>query len=331
MPPTNYSSKFTFGLENTAGTPVKGQVEMDLISESIRGTGAPTRRRGITGFRSPKGVVPGPYEVGGSFLVEAVPTNLAKPLLSMFDLITTDEGPFIHTFSTVNTLRPFTAQVKRGDYYFVYPGLFMESVTFRASYGNIVEAEFAVGGIGKERVYTVENSEVGMISTSDDPFNFDEATVTLNGATNTDTDNWEVTVSTGLTLTRGLGVERTPNRAFPGDSLVRGSFDLLFMTDAKHKEFLGETSGSRPFTAKSNVVDFSIILSFTSGAKILTINLPKLHYVDSGMAITGREGVIRQPLSFEGTWDSVTGTDIVIQLVNAQTGEAEAALGTNIA
>src|ERR1041385_5866159 len=78
--PVNFLGFATVGLENTAGTPVKGQVELDLISETLRGQGEPIRSRAINRSRAVKKAVMGPYRAEGDLNMEVTPDKVTRLL-----------------------------------------------------------------------------------------------------------------------------------------------------------------------------------------------------------------------------------------------------------
>jgi len=330
---TSALSFLGIGFENTSGIPVKSQVELDFISENLRGQGEPIRRRCINRRRTVKGAVMGAYRAEGDINLEATPDKITKLLYAALTGLTTSGSadPYTHVFKTGDTLRSLTAQVKRNAQYFVYPGLHVQRLTFRAVIDAIMEMTVGLAGKGKEKIYNAEQSDVGIAASSDDPFVFHQAVLSLHGATNDDTNNWEISVDTGLTTPKGIGAGRAPNRAHPGDSVVTGSFDQVFESIEAHRRWMGAATSGYPIEVGNNVQTFAAQLKYTAAAsRELILDLPKVYYTASEPAVQGRDGVIMQRCQFSTLYDNAEGTDIKITIKNAETNGVIVALGTNI-
>lgn len=331
--PSNYYGFCGVGLETTAGTPVRSQHELDLLSETLQGKGEPIRSSAINRTRAVKKAVQGPYRADGDLNVEVTPDKFTKLLYAMFDLTTTGSAaPFTHVFKSGDVLRPLTVQVRRDDVYFVYPGQYVSRLVLRGVIDQILQATVSLAGRAKERLYNAEQSDAGITQSVLSPFAFIEATTTLHGAASTDTNNWEVNVDTGLITPKGLGAGRAPNRAHPGDSLVSGSFDVVFDTVEEHRRWMGAATSTYPINVADILQTFAIQLKYAKAGPPIeefTIDITKAYYAASGPALTGREGVIMQPCQFKSLWDN-TDTDIKITIKSDETNTIITTLGTNI-
>lgn len=333
--PSQYNSFLGLGLEGTAGTPVESQYELDMISENIAGTGTPVRRRAINRTRATKGAYMGTYEIGGGFEIEATPDTLPFLMYYAFDKLTSGAGPYSHQYTTGNTLKSFTAQVKRGDTYFVYPGLYIASMEFRIAFGGILEVGVEVGGVSTEILYDAEESGAGIADSTIDPYPFNNMGVSI-GPTGDlelldDTDNWRINVNTGFNRAGGLSTRRHLNRGFPGDQIISGSFDKIFLDEDLHRAWMGENAATYPGEVGGDVQYREINVSIGVGSHNLTITLPEVFFTATTPAITGRDGVVRQTVNFEASWDITTGRDFKAMLTNSLLTSAEiAATGTPI-
>lgn len=326
--PTNYRSYLGIALEATAGTPAQALHEMDFISETLRGQGEPIRRKCINRKRSVKGAVQGPYSAEGDVNLEVTPDKFTTFLYAALTARTTSGSadPYTHVFKPGDSLLPLSVHIQRANQVFIYPGQYVNRLTFRGVIDAILEATVGLQGRAKEVVYDVEKSDASIAASAEDPFVFQQATTTLHGSASTDTNNWEVSIDTGLTRAKGLGAGRAHNRAHPGDSLVQGSFDVVFDTIEEHRRWLGAANSTYPIQVADTLQTFALRLLYTASAgRKLQIDIPKAYYKTSGPAVNGREGLVMQRCEFAGLYSASDGADVVITVTN---GEAAAAITT---
>lgn len=332
--PQSYLATLGIGLENAAGTPVDSQYRLDFISEALKGQGEPIRRRCINGRRAAKGAVMGGYSAEGDVNVEATPDKISKLLYAaLTDLTSSGSGdPYTHVFKPGDTLLPVTVQIRRGDQYFVYPGLYIARLTFRGVIDAILEMTFGFQGRAKEKIYNAAQNDGGITESDEDPFVFHQATTSLHGSASTDTNNWEVSLNTGLTRHKGLGAGRAHNRAHPGDALTEGSFDVVFDTVEEHRRWMGAASSAYPIAVGDEVQTFAARLKYqnAAGDRALTLDLPRSYYKASSPAVAGREGLIMQRCEFSTLWDTAEDCDCKITLKNGEDNATIILLGTNV-
>ena len=325
--PTNYRSFLGVGLQSAAGTPAVAKYELDYISEALHGVGEPIRRKSINRKRSVKGAVMGGYSIEGDINLEVTPdkfTTLLYAALGLATVGTTD--PYTHTFKPGDSLLPLSVHVQRANQLFLYPDLYVNRISFRGVIDAILEATVGLPGRGLERIYNVERSDGAISASALDPFVFWGATVSLHGSATTDTNNHELTINTGLTRAKGLGAGRAHNRAHPGDSLVEGSFDLVFDTIEEHRRWMGAAASSYPIDPANTLQTLALQLKYTqSASRVLTIDVPKAYYKASGPAVSGREGIVMQRCEWSSLYNTGDLADVVITVLNA---EANAAITT---
>lgn len=326
--PVNFRSFLGIGIEGTAGAAVKALYELDFISETLRGQGEPIRRRCINRTRSVKGAVMGGYSAEGDINLEVTPNMVSTlfyaALTSLATVGTTD--PYTHTFKPSTSLKPVTVHIQRGNQVFVYPAQFVNRITFRGVIDAILEATFGMQGRALERVWDVEKSDAAIAASTEDPFVFWGATVALHSGATADTNNHDLTINTGLTRHKGLGSGRGHDRAHPGDSLVEGSFDLVFDTIEEHRRWMGAAASSYPIDVANTLQTLALQLKYTQSAnRVLTIDVPKAYYKTSGPAVTGREGIVLQRVDWSSLYNTADLSDVVLTLKN---GEANAAITT---
>lgn len=322
--PTSYASFLGIGLEGTPGTPVVSKYELDLVSETLHGVGEPIRSRAINRTRSVKKAVQGPYSAEGDLVVEWTPDMVTTLLYCAFAKATTGSSdPYTHVFTPGADLRSFTAQIKRDDVYFIYPGLYINRISIRAVIDQILEGTFNVQGRAKEVLYDVEKSDGAIAASSADPFVFLQGAVTLHGTPNTDTNNWDIQFGTGLQRNKGLGAGRAHNRAHEGDSTCTGSFDIVFDTVEAHRRWMGASASTYPILVGDAVQTAAAQLVYTASAtRKLQIDIPKLYYTASEPAVRGREGLIIQRCQFASLYDAVTTGEFKITVINGEQGSA---------
>lgn len=330
--PSNFAAFCGIARENTAGIPVKSLHELDFISETLHGQGEPLRRRTINRKRAVKGAVQGGYSAEGDLNLEATPDKISQLLYAAFtNLNTTGSGePYTHVFKPGNTLLPLSVQVKRQEQYFVYPGQYVNRLTWRGVVDAILEMTAGLQGRAKEKIYDAEQSDAGITASELDPFVFWGATCSLHGGASTDTNNWELSAQTGLTRHKGIGAGRAHNQAHPGDSQVTGSFDVVFDTIEEHRRWMGAAASTYPIDVANTLQTFAAQLKYVSGVYELQFDLPKAYYKASAPAVSGREGLIMQRCEFETLWDEDEDCDLKITLVNNEANSVVVATGVNI-
>ena len=318
-----------FGLEGTEGTGVKSVYKVDLLSESLQGQGEPIIVPIINQSRMDDKVVMGPYESAGDISVAVTPDIFTTLLYSTLTSLASagTSAPYTHVFKTGSTLKALTAQIQRGDFYHVYPGLKVARLSFKAVVDAILQATISFGGRAKEKVYNSENSDAGVVYSSNDPFVFLQGALTLHGSSDVLTNDWDVNIDTGLLRNRAIGSGRAHNRAFAGRSRISGSFNRLFEDIEAHRRWMGASSSSYPISVGDAVQFAQAVLLFTASASLtLQIDIPKLYYKASGPALENADGTVMQRCSFGAKKDSSSGSDIVVTVVNS---EANAAITTN--
>lgn len=143
---------------------------------------------------------------------------------------------------------------------------------------------------------------------------------------NADTTNWVIEIDTGLTTPKGLGAGRVPNRAHPGDEIVKGSFDMVFDNITEHRRWMGilDTTGDLPpLNVGTSVATFPIQLNFiqvgTATARTLQIDIPSAYLTVSDEPITDRNHVITQKIQFEAINNANFASAIQITVQNGET------------
>jgi hypothetical protein len=326
--PVNFRSFMGIGIEAVAGTPIQALYELDFISESLRGQGEPIRRKCINRTRAVKGAVQGPYSAEGDINLEVTPDKVSTLFYAALTSLTTTgtTDPYVHVFKPGTTLKPLSVHIQRANQLFVYPGQYVSRITLRGVIDSILEATFGMQGNAKEKIYDTEQSDGAIAASALDPFVFWGATTSLHGSANTDTNNWEVSIDTGLTRAKGLGAGRAHNRAHPGDSVVTGSFDVVFDSIEAHRRWMGAASSAYPIAVADTLQTFALQLLWTqSASRKLQLDIPKAYYRTSGPAISGREGIVMQRCEFSALYNASDLADVVLTLTN---GEANAAIIT---
>jgi hypothetical protein len=232
-------------------------------------------------------------------------------------------GPFTHVFRTGPDLKPLTVQMYRPQatgQYFVYAGCKVERLSFRSVIDAILEATVSLASAYKETIYSADQSDSSVSISALEPFVFHQGTVNVGGAGNTDTNNWQVDIATGLSTPKGIGSGRYPNRATPGDSMISGSFDMVFDSITQHRKWMGATADTSPIalgTAKQ-AVSLSLTWNNAATANIMILAIGNAYFTSSEPPITGRDGVIIQRVGFEALYYSSDSSDVKITMVGPE-------------
>lgn len=142
---------------------------------------------------------------------------------------------------------------------------------------------------------------------------------TISKRLNKDTDSWVVNILSNVDVHKGIGSGRGPQRAFAGEAMVTGSFNMVFDDPTLHAKWMGASSNASPIEVASTLQTFALQLLFTASAsRSLQIDIPKAYLDTSEPSLAGRDGTIVQPVTFSGLYDSSSASDVVMTLKNGE-------------
>lgn len=328
------------GLEGTPGVQVKGQCYLDAVSEGLKPEGGPIRSNALTGGRMPKKVVMDTYDYSGPVPFHVTPDKITKLLYSILSSLSTTvtTDPRTHVFKTGTTLKALTLQTYRPgpddgskSPYTIYPGAHPEYLEFRQAASGILLGEMGFQGIAGEVPQTGENSDVAIAYSANDPFIYSELAVTIGGGSVVISDDWKIRIASGLIRKRHLAGQRPSNRAYAGDSMVTGEFGLTWEAGAltEYRKSLGSTADTSPIAIGSTVAlqDFTLVWT-KSASKKITIQLPNAYYKIASVNIAGRDQVTVLRGSIEALYDTTSGSDVVVTVINSETNANIITAGT---
>lgn len=327
------------GIEGTAGTAVKSQVELDLVSENMGGTGGGQPFRTINRSRSTTKVLMGPYDGGGEITVGVTADKFTK-ILSAWAGGTTTAGtaaPYTHTWKTpTGDPSTLTVQLLRpSGYYFVYPGCHVNTLNFRAS-ADEPALQCTVGFMARaaEYIEDAEASDVAIAASTADPLSTLTGSVTVGGGSVATLADLDLTIDAALIGRRGIGQGRTINRVYPGFQVVRGTFTLAFESISEHRKWMGAASDSYPINI-ANVVRFStLIFEFQDPAnpttRKLNIQVGQAFYESSEPRMESPDGIVTWRLSFNSKYYATDTSDVVLTMTNGETDADIDTAGTDI-
>jgi len=334
------------GLQADAN-PVKCVSYLDATSCTLQGTRTIKQYETLGNGRKITKSGVGPHTVGGDIAFNFTPDKVSQILyaiLGRLDGNTSTAAPITHVLRPSNiegqpALRPLTVEVRRGDSYFVYPNCYAERLVLRPSEDDDLTATVTLAGLALERVYDAPQVDPACAASSLMPFAFHGATVKQCAygevlAETELTSGWNLEISTGFASRRQLGNGLVAGKGRPGRSRVRGSFDLIFESDAELKRWMGDSSTVYPKSPGTHRRYLAMQIAYTHADTnaTLTIDVPRALYEGEATPATeSAEGFLIQPLQFVTEWDSVMDCDVKLTLVNSETNAVITKAGTKIA
>lgn len=140
---------------------------------------------------------------------------------------------------------------------------------------------------------------------------FENVSLKLNGAANTDIRSWSLNIDNGAVRYRT--VSQSPlatNIIAPGKLDIKGSFVIYFQDEVERTKFLGNTAATFQMTATGPV----IAGAFNYAVDVL---LPRIHYTAYPWGES--ENILAANVDFDGKYDSATAKAIEVNVTNTDT------------
>ena len=246
----------------------------EILSESIQKTALILDTGGIRGTRShsEERTKPGPYEVGGSFVINPSPADLDLWLPRILGA-----NEVADLFDVAEALPAFGVLKELGAEQFEYTDCKVNTATFRATAGGLLELEINVMGLD-EVVGTAFPAITPGIATNNDPYAFSEAVITLVAGARTCID-FEITIDNQLKRRFSNSVTATDLTA--GDRIVTCKFKTPY-TSSELALYAQATAGST-----GSVV-------FTNGTISTTITLGVIQFPDKTPVMPNKDEIFLQ-------------------------------------
>ena len=214
----------------------------EFLSESIQKTGVILDTSGIRGTRShaEERTKTGPYEVGGSLVINPSPADLDLWLPRILGAAeaATDTFNLAESLTTVGVFA-VNKEFGTGVEQFVYLDCKVNSGTFRASAGGLLELELDIMGLS-EVVGTTAPTHSPGIATNNDPYSWSEAVVTLASNAITCMD-FEIKIDN--VLKRRFSNSLTATDLTAGDRIVTFKCTIPFSTANERALYAQATAG----------------------------------------------------------------------------------------
>ncbi len=263
----------------------------EFLSESIKKTGVILDTSGISGTRShaEERTKEGPYEVGGTLVINPSPLDLDFWLPRILGgTESTDTFPLAETLPAFGLIKELNAEQ------FEYTDCKVNSATFRASAGGLLELEINIMGLTEVKGTSAPTHAPG-IATNNDPYAWQEAVVTLVAGARTCVD-FEVTIDNQLRRRFSNSITATDLTA--GDRIVTCKFKTPY-TSSELALYDQATAGS------------TATIVFTNAAMSTTITLAKIQFPDNTPVAASKDEIF---LELEGIARSTGATkEIVFQ------------------
>lgn len=325
-----------FDMEDTCGYPVKALHLLDvssadldsqaenLVSNTIRSERAAVVKMAI-----------GREGAGGSVSFQATPEKWTKLLRGFFKITgTVDEGGGVYTktfkIAQTDEIKFYTfVEKKSQDYFAVYPGCIMNSLSMSIDLDSFVECNLDLmartmyhydkNAVGDDDRY-VKSGSAGY--DSDSPLSFTGAQVQFNDVVSTDVRNVSISFNNNAGEVRSLNRNRRVKQHFPGKLAVSASFEMYFNDFNALRKFLGDTSKDFPFKAERTIQfdKFQVDLAGPDGedTQEISIIFPQMSYTVIRVPVQGSGGPIMLSAQGEGTFYASDSTNVTVTVTSSE-------------
>jgi len=201
--------------------------------------------------------------------------SLGIPLLGVLGAkTTTGTGPYVHEFTAAATLPYLTFWRDIGDLlYERYTDCFISQLQITADAGQPLACTANVQGLSATRLTSDPSGSSELASGA--PFSFNEAAVTLGGASTRLISSFELTIDNNVTRQQTDDV--TPYDVVAGTLEVSIGFNLIFESLAEYNKFHYGGSSGTTISPDIFTTDANFVFTKSSGEE-LEIDLPAIAY-----------------------------------------------------
>lgn len=322
MAPFGALAHVGLGKENTFGTPVAATDYLHFVSEGLSEEIEQVISEQINGTVDEAPSFEGQHTISGDVGFDVYPNVLGHILRSALGAPTTTQPdatnnpsvyqhvftPSQNPFSDVSALPPYTFEVHRDlEQAFQYAGTVVNDLTL--SFGTDNKIMKGSASVIAKALALITNTTPSFETT--DPFMWNQATISINGAQNNDLQTLELSVNNSLegrgTLngTREVSrIRRTGKRVFP----LSLTFDLVDLSEFNSFKNQSEVPATIELTGAT--------ISGTYNYK-LTIDIPKLRYTAFPINVGGA-GEVTAQVSGSAKYDPSSAYGMRVTLVNTK-------------
>lgn len=242
----------------------------------------------------------GQYVVSGTIDGPLFPSNGIQLLTYAIgtDTVTGTVAPFTHTIAQANTLSSMTIEKNLGDKQSQqFFGCRVNQITLAAQATN-TEATIAADIIGQGM--DVLDTPTAITVINEEPFVFEEATISLLGTAITTVSSIQIVIANGLVSTFTMNGTHYLEYLTPVTLAVTGTIDVVWdslddPTYGWYTKMLNETKGA-----------ISLTLTHPSSAGSVEVTLPSCRLSKDAIA-PSLTGVITETLSFTAEYSQTSG------------------------
>lgn len=316
-----YGSLAHVGLakETTYGTPVAATDYVKFASESLNETIEQVKSEILNGVVDDAPTYEGMHTVAGDLAFDVYPNvvgNLLRSALGAPATTMVVAGVYSHVFTPVQSnfsnvcaLPPYTFEINRDlGQAFQYTGAVVNDLTF--GFGTdkkIMHGQAAI--IAKSLALITKTAPTFDVQ---DPFTWNQATITLNSVVNTNVSTIEFGVKNGLEAKATLDGTRNVNRILRNG---KRQFPIKFTVE------LQDMTEYNLFRAQNEVpLKIELIGGVISGANNykITVDVPKFHFNTFPINVSGA-GVVTAQVDGLAEYDPTNLYGMKVTLINSKT------------
>ena len=319
-----YISRVALAKESVSGTPESSPDVYDYTDEISMNPAQTMEKMNVIQDRSGICHIKSKYNMAGSLGIFGCPEGFLGHLLHgvMGSSDTTQigaTGAYKTVFTAEDELDSYTMWIKHGDVMQTHiPFTVINELKLIQKEAEALKVTAGLIGQKNEIVATYGSEAFSGLC----PFNHME--MSIDGSTAAQAIQ---TSSSEFTILNNINADaaRVVNDIFykhliPGKRDISGSIVMNFADDSEYQKFLGSTAATSPLDTTDDVALIMIwthALEAAAGLSYkLMVTIPKVKYILSDVDLSGE--VIKQTITWEALYDSVSGYDIEIELTNTE-------------
>lgn len=269
-------------------------------------------------------------------------TNTSYSVVSNSTSAYTAEGMQIHVhkFSDNFDQKSVTLSERRGDIFFVQPGVKFGQLTVRADKTQTETISFGFDAQGlRQNVGFPNEASIGLDTAGFDllaAFGPTQISVIIGGSYNNDCRTCEFTVNKNVGRRDTFDGQRGPSGHYVQNSQNTGTLSLYFSDLTQIERYFGQAEGQTvPFGATQTILYFPIYIVLTSARNSdgfmnqIIFEMPVATFTRVGQPVSGPDAIM-QEVAFTSYNDPDLGTNARIWIVNTQDADYMSAVGTPI-
>jgi hypothetical protein len=329
-------SWLAFAQETDPGTPVKGEVFLDVLDTNLDAYTETLRSQSLSRQRArPRKLAIGRSGAGGSFNFHLTPEKWVQVLPGILKLEgTTGSDPYAHEFKVaqMEDVKTYTFIQKVGDIRKVFPGAMIDSLTITAALDRPVNGsmscqardQFTYPGQddGEDNEYIL-SSTAAYDSTDNSILSFVGAQVAFDDVEDRGLiQNFDITFRQNVRERRGLNRKRAVTSHYPLGFEVEVSFTMYFENELQLRKFEGVSAKNGPYKPGKEILFQELLFEMEGAAGATTQNIsiliPKLLYETVRVPVPGEDAIMLECTGIAAYDDVTELSNVVVTVTNSE-------------